>query len=140
MSSDDGRWAVDTSVAVASLVESHAAHQTCRSTAASLRPALAGHAAFETYSVLTRLPGPARVTPTTAAHLLEQAFPLRCWLTDEQQDDLLRRLPGLDLSGGMVYDALVAEAARLAGRTLLTRDSRALKTYAVVRATVSFVA
>jgi hypothetical protein len=125
-------WAADTSFAVAAVDESHEGHVACRDAAIARRPALAGHAAFEVYAVLTRLPGAARVSPTIAAEVLARAFPSRCWLTPRQQDRLLRSLPHLGISGGMAYDALVGEAARIAGRVLLTRDVRARRTYAAL--------
>lgn len=130
MPNDDERaWAIDTSVAVAALDESHNAHRVCRSAAMKHRPALAGHAPFETFSVLTRLPGAARVDAATAARILDLAFPDRCWLSAEQHEALIGRLAELDVVGGAVYDALVAEAARANGRVLLTRDERAYRTY-----------
>lgn len=124
-----GAWAVDTSVAVAAIDESHQAHRVCRAIAMRRRPALSGHAAFETFSVLTRLPGAARVDPDTAGEILELAFPSRVWLSGGQHNALFRRLAQLELTGGMVYDALVAEAARVHGCALLTRDERARRTY-----------
>lgn len=87
---------------------------------------------FETLSVLTRLPGGARVDMATAVDLLGRAFPERCFLSAAQQRSLVARLPELGSIGGMVYDALVAEAARVADRVLLTRDRRALPTYAAI--------
>ena len=132
-------WAVDTSVAVASLDESHEAHAVCRLVATRRRPALAGHAAFETYSVLTRMPGAQRATAATVKALLAQAYPTRCWLSGRQQDELLRRLDRLGVAGGMVYDALVGESARIADRVLLTRDARAQRTYDLVGVRYEFV-
>lgn len=122
-------WCVDTSVAVAALDPSHEAHSVARETCRARRPALAGHAAFETLSVLTRLPGAARVDMATAVELLDRAFPERMLLGVAQQRELLKRLARTHVVGGMVYDALVGEAARVAGRTLLTRDRRAISTY-----------
>ncbi len=135
---DDG-WAADTSFAIAALDEAHEAHAICRKVARARRPALAGHASFETFSVLTRLPGASTVAPVTAGALLDRAFPERSWLTPKQHDALLRRLPQLGVTGGMVYDALVGEAARAAGRTLLTRDRRAQRTYEAIGVHFEFV-
>jgi len=137
--SDSGKWAVDTSVAVAAVDESHEAHAACRAVARRRRPALAGHAAFETYSVLTRLPGSRRASPETVSDLLARAFPKVCWLAPQQHEDLLRRLGSLGIVGGSVYDALVGEAARTANRTLLTRDSRAQRTYELIGVRFDFV-
>jgi predicted nucleic acid-binding protein len=127
-----GTWCVDTSVAVAALDASHDGHPAAREVCLRRRPALAGHATFETLSVLTRLPGSARVDMATAVELLGRAFPERCFLNAAQQRSLVTRLPELEVVGGMVYDALVAEAARVAGRVLLTRDRRAVSTYAAI--------
>jgi predicted nucleic acid-binding protein len=125
----NARWAVDTSVAVAALDESHGAHAECRRVAMDRRPALSGHAAFETYSVLTRLPGALGIAAPTAMEALALAFPDRCWLGARQQAQLLARLGAVGITGGMVYDALVGEAAKQDGRVLLTRDARATRTY-----------
>jgi len=133
------QWAVDTSVAVAALDANHVQHGACRAACVQRRPALAGHALFESYSVLTRLPGATRVDPATAAEVLQRAFPDRCFLSARQHDDLIRRLARLNLVGGMVYDALVGEAARVADRTLMTRDRRAARTYEAVGVRVEFV-
>jgi len=122
-------YALDTSLAVAALDESHEAHEVCRRTAMKHRPALAGHAAFETFSVLTRLPGASRASPETAIRIIKLAFPERCWLSSRQCNALLDKLPTMEIAGGMVYDAMVAEAARVHGRILLTRDARAKNTY-----------
>ena len=65
----------------------------------------------------------------TAVELLDRAFPERMLLGVAQQRELLKRLARTHVVGGMVYDALVGEAARVAGRTLLTRDRRAISTY-----------
>jgi len=94
-------WAADTSFAVAALDQAHEAHEACRASARDHRPALAGHAAFETFSVLTRLPGAMRVAPATVTDLLTRSFPERCWLSPKEQAALLERLGSLDLVGGM---------------------------------------
>lgn len=133
------RFAVDTSVAVAALDAGHAAHGPCREVVQQHRPALAGHAAFETWSVLTRMPGQLAVDVADVDAILATVFPERVWLPADQQDELLRRLPTLGLTGGAVYDALVGAAALSAGRTLLTRDLRARRTYDLLGVTWSSV-
>jgi predicted nucleic acid-binding protein len=132
ISADDSHvnsWAVDTSVAVAYLDGSHVAHGASVAAVSNRRPALAGHAAFETFGVLTRLPGVAQVHPSDAAAALAAAFVDPCWLTAKEHSSLLGRLGTLGLRGGACYDALVGEAARARGRVLLTRDRRATRTY-----------
>lgn len=133
------RWAVDTSLAVASLDAGHLAHAPCLATVRELRPALSGHAAFEVISVLTRLPGALAVDPGDAARLLSRVFPDRVWLSDVASAALLERLAPVGITGGAVYDALVAEAARTNGCSLLTRDQRARRTYELLGVSHRFV-
>ncbi len=123
------RWAVDTSVAIAALDASHGAHPACVEVVRRERPALAGHAAFELYAVLTRMPGSLAVDPGDAAALIDQVFPDVAWLDPADAAGLRGRLPVLGILGGAVYDALVAQAARSNGCRLLTRDQRARRTY-----------
>lgn len=128
MSSGDD-WAVDTSVAVAALDAGHAAHRPCLDIVKQRRPALSGHAAFEVYSILTRMPGSVSVDPADAATLIDRVFPRTVWLPESAGIDLRRRLPVAGITGGAVYDALVGQAAATNGCRLLTRDLRARRTY-----------
>jgi len=123
------KFAVDTSVAVAALESGHPAHERCRRRVIQTSAGLSGHAAFETFSVLTRMPGLSRLDPPVAIEVLEIDFPQRCWLSPEQSADLLGRCGSVGIVGGAVYDALVGEAARVNECTLLTRDRRAQRTY-----------
>ena len=134
-SAESVRFAVDTSVAVPALDAGHAAHPECLGAVRSLRPALAGHAAFEVHSVLTRMPGGLALDAPAAADLVARVFPEVAWLSAAQSTGLLRRLGRAGVSGRAVYDALVAEAARTHGRTLLTRDRRAVPTYELLGVT-----
>lgn len=68
------RKAVDTCVAVALLVSSRWAHPTVSSWARGRSLVLSGHALAETYSVLTRLPGDARVAPSDAVASIDAGF------------------------------------------------------------------
>lgn len=125
-------WAVDTSVAVAALDGSHAAHVICRDAVRKHRPALAGHAAFETFSVLTRLPGELSIDAPTAKSIIATVFPSICWLDHDDATRLLQRLGVIGITGGAVNDALVGEAARASECRLLTRDLRARRTYDLI--------
>ena len=120
---------VDTSVAVALVVEDHAHHAATFGALNGRRLGLAGHAAFETFSVLTRLPSPARRAPAVAAQIVAANFPASRHLSAKGAETLLRRLVDLEVSGGSVYDALVGATAFEHGMTLGTRDRRALDTY-----------
>jgi predicted nucleic acid-binding protein len=120
---------VDTSIAVALAVADHEHHDATFSAVGARRLGLAGHAAFETFSVLTRLPPPARRTPSTVARLIAANFPHSRFLGAEAAADVLSALPAAGIAGGAVYDALIGAAAREHGLALATRDRRALDTY-----------
>jgi len=120
---------VDTSVAVALAVADHEHHDATFEALQDRRLGLAGHAAFETFSVLTRLPPPARRTSATVARLLAKSFPHSRFLSAGATASLLGRLGSIGIAGGSVYDALVGAAAAEYGLALATRDRRALDTY-----------
>lgn len=124
-----GSTLVDTSVAVPLVVASHEHHELVAAAAGRRRLGLAGHAAFETFSVLTRLPVPARRSPAVVGRLLADAFPATQFLSEEAASRLVAELAGGRIAGGAVYDALVGAAALQHRSTLLTRDRRALTTY-----------
>ena len=127
---------VDTSVAVASIVEDHPAHGVASAALDGCIAGLAGHAWFETFSVLTRLPGDSRRAPSEVADVLLQNFPETRWLPDSDAARLSLRLSELGIAGGSVYDALVAMTAVVHDLVLVTRDRRALPTYAALGARV----
>ena len=120
---------VDTSVAVALVVADHEHHEATLRALGSRRLGLAGHAAFETFSVLTRLPPPARRTPATVARLLTANFPHSRFLDADAAAALLAELHTAGIAGGAVYDALVGAAAKEHDIVLATRDRRALDAY-----------
>jgi len=127
---------VDASVAVALAVADHEHHATAFSALGDRRLGLAGHAAFETFSVLTRLPSPARRTPATVARLLAVSFPDSRFLGARAATSLLADIGTLGIAGGAVYDALVGACAKEHGLALATRDRRALETYRALGVTV----
>jgi predicted nucleic acid-binding protein len=127
--SADAELLVDTSVAVALMVSDHEHHEAVTQALAGVRLGLSGHAAFETFSVLTRLPPPLRRTPGAVGRMLSSNFVGSRFLEGAAAGKLLERLPGLGIAGGAVYDALVGAAAAHHGMRLATRDRRALDTY-----------
>lgn len=122
---------VDTSAAVALVVADHEGHEATFEALGQRRLGLAGHAAFETFSVLTRLPPPACRTPAAVARVLAANFPATCHLSSHSAGELIARLAGEGIAGGAVYDALVAATAAEHGVSLVTRDRRALETYRI---------
>lgn len=129
-----GVLALDTSVAVPLLMRSHQAHSTVVTALSGRDLVLTAHSLAETYSVLTRLPGDARVAPADAAQLIEANFGPALLLAEATVRAVPHRLAVLGVAGGAVYDALVGLAAAGNGAPLCTRDARALGTYAAVGA------
>ena len=105
---------MDTSVVIPYVMQSHPAHLATRRQLAGRQVVLTTHSLAESYSVLTRLPGDARSTPTDAAALLAANFPESI----APDAEVARRLPDvlapIGLAGGAVYDALVGRAAAAA--------------------------
>ena len=132
-------WLVDTSVAVALLVADHEHHTSTTTAVGDRRIGLAGHAAFETFSVLTRLPSPARRPPSVVAHMLAVGFPGTRHLSAATSVALLDRVADAGVTGGAIYDALVGATAAEHRMVLATRDRRALDTYRIVGATVELL-
>lgn len=120
---------LDTSAAVAFLVGDHDAHDVTFEALADRQLGLAGHAAFETFSVLTRLPPPSRLTPAVAGQLISTNFPHSRFLSVERAAALLAGLVGYGVAGGAVYDALVGATAHEHGLRLVSRDRRAADVY-----------
>ncbi|MDR1152246.1 MAG: PIN domain-containing protein [Bifidobacteriaceae bacterium] len=123
---------VDTSVAVALLTQGHPHHARVREWARGKTLYLSGHAAAETYSVLTRLHGGMSVCPEDARRLIDESFAGVLTLPEPVAASIHRVLCGWGIAGGGVYDALVALAAMENNAVLATRDARARATYEVV--------
>ena len=89
---------VDTSVAVALVVADHEHHDVVVAAVGAKRLGLAGHAAFETFSVLTRLPPPARREPAVVEHLIRANFPGSSFLDAAETAALFDSLAGLGIA------------------------------------------
>ena len=90
---------------------------------------VAGPALMEAYSVMTRAPRPNRVSGLEARRMLEEEFlglaEEMVALEAESYLRLLRGAPERGIVGGRVYDAVIAECARVAGvEALLTFNER----------------
>lgn len=120
---------VDTSVAVALVVADHDHHDAVVAALGSRRLGLAGHATFETFSVLTRLPPPARRPASVVEQVMRSNFPASRFLDSADTAALFGRLAGLGIAGGAVYDALVGAVAVAERIPLFTRDTRAVEVY-----------
>lgn len=132
--------AVDTSVAIPLLVRSHQHHADVVRWWDGQELTLSGHALAETYSVLTRLPGDARLSAEDAARLLDARFTTPLTLSGPAARKVYVTLSRLGIAGGAVYDGLVALAAKEHKVALATRDARARGTYDAVGVDVIIVA
>ena len=130
---------LDTSVAVPLLVTSHVAHRSVSAALGDRAAALAGHALHETYAVLTRLPGDARVAPADAVRLLRERFESAALLDSRSVRSAPAVQAAAGVAGGATYDGLVALAARSAGLPLATRDRRAQSTYRLLDVAVELL-
>lgn len=131
--------AVDTSVAVPLLVASHPEHDAVVAWAERRSLRLTGHSLAETFAVLTRLPGDARVAPEDAITLIDSNFADVVVASQEAVADVHRLFARSGVAGGATYDGLVAIAAREHGIALATRDARARSTYEALGVSVQLV-
>lgn len=131
---------VDTSVAVPLLVASHERHDAVTQWACGRSLSLSGHALAETYSVLTRLPGDARVAPADAVVLIDENFGQALVLSASTAREVHRELADSGVAGGATYDGLVALTAREHGAVLVTRDARARSTYEMLGVAIEVLA
>ncbi len=130
---------LDSSVAVALLVEDHIAHGSSLEAVRGFRLGMAGHALFETMSVLTRLPGADRRPVGIVETAIARSFPATRFLSEAGSLSLMTEIGEAGISGGAIFDALVAAAAREHGLVLATRDSRARSTYRALNVEVRFI-
>lgn len=120
---------LDTSAAIAYVDSDHVAHAAVRAATAGQTLGLAGHAVFETLSVLTRLPSPKRVSGPDAARLIQRNFPESRYLDAVVSARLVAEFADRGVIGGAVYDGLVGAAARAHGCLLVSCDIRARESY-----------
>jgi predicted nucleic acid-binding protein len=125
--------AVDTSVVVAGFASWHEGHQSSAAVLAR-KPRVPAHVLVEAYSVLTRLPPPHRAPADLVAAFLAERFPeAPLILPARAYVDVVAASARAGLSGGTIYDALIAATVRHAGATLVTRDRRARAVYDTLR-------
>ncbi|MCL2594395.1 MAG: type II toxin-antitoxin system VapC family toxin [Promicromonosporaceae bacterium] len=131
---------LDTSAAIALVDESNGFHEAVNAATRGKALGLSGHACFETYSVLTRLPYPARLSGMDAARLIAAEFPETVYLDGSAADQLVSHFASGGIIGGAVFDGLVGACAKTHGLTLLSCDSRAKSTYEVLGVAYRLVA
>jgi predicted nucleic acid-binding protein len=128
--------AVDSSVVVAGFASWSEQHDEANDIL-DRGPRLIAHAALETFSVLTRLPRPHRAPADLVHEYLVERFPDQ-WLTlsGARHRRLLEACVAGSVTGGAMYDALIAWTALAHGASLASCDRRAAATYRALDAEV----
>ena len=122
----------DTSVLVAAIVRSHPQHGLALPWLAQARSGeiqllVASHSLAELYSVLSTLPIRPKIAPSIAWRLVQENVGTVANLIALSAPDYLetlQRVSELGLSGGIVYDALLARAAEISGAERLLTFNR----------------
>ncbi len=114
---------LDTSVLVAALVEPHPEHQPAlawlkkgKSRTAEL--VMSSHSIAELFAVLSTLPLSPKISPGLAWRLIHESIEPNVSIVSLSASEYLatvKRMGDLGLSGGIVYDALIARAAQKSG-------------------------
>jgi predicted nucleic acid-binding protein len=129
----------DSSVVIAAFASWNEKHEAALEALGEVRD-LVAHVELEVYSVLTRLPEPLRAEPDLVAEYLREDFTgERMVLAEPERRALVKRFADLSISGGAAYDASVAVTADHHGRTLLSCDLRAARTYEKLGIEVTYV-
>jgi predicted nucleic acid-binding protein len=108
----------DTSVIIAASLPQHPSHHPCfAELQATQTPQIQGylstHSLAELYSVLTRMPSQPRMSPQEAKRLIERHLEHLETITLERADyqAAIAQMTALNLPGGGIFDALIAQAA-----------------------------
>ena len=91
------------------------------------QPLTAWHCCLEFYSVATRLPAGLRLEPELAKRLIDEEILGRFQVYDlpsESRSRFLADAAGNRVTGGRIYDAHIAEIARLAGARVVVTDNQ----------------
>ncbi len=117
----------DTSVLIAAMVEVHPSHDSAfvwlrKAKAKEIEGFICSHTLAESYAVLTKLPISPKISPNMAQRLIRENL-LSCTrviaLTSKDYSSVIDSLTGLGVSGGVIYDALIVQAAKKAQADLL---------------------
>jgi predicted nucleic acid-binding protein len=132
--------APDSSVLIPALAVYHDDHERCLAALARKSPRLISHVAFETTSVLSRMPEGLRMAPATVLDAIDRDFS-EPWLVLDGagQRSCLRRAIDAGLRGGALYDALIAATAVKHGAKLISADRRAQPAYEAIGVQAEFI-
>ena len=129
----DTRAFFDTSILLAGLIEADEtpgpAHAIMDAIADGKlhTPMTAWHCVLEFYSVATRLPAGLRLDPIHARQLVKEEILARFVIHDlppAARKDFVDSIADERIAGGRVYDAHIAETARLAGAEVVVTENR----------------
>lgn len=122
----------DTSVLVAASLPQHPSYTPCfiqlqAAKVAQVKGYLSTHSLAELYSVLTRMPSQPRIRAHDAKRLIESHLRYLETVVLEQADyqAAIAQMTALDLLGGGIFDALIAQAAlKSSAERLLTLNPK----------------
>ncbi len=125
----------DTSILIAGFVASHPHHQAAlpwlqKAKTKEIEGIIATHTLAETYSVLTRLPVKPIISPSIAQRLIQEnlnnftVIPL----SNQDYQIVIEQMVNLNLTGGAIYDALIAQVAiNISADKILTLNPKHFK-------------
>ncbi len=110
----------DTSVIIAAMIEPHPMHSHAfpwlkRAKSKEFEILVASHTLAELYAVLTTLPISPKITPGMARQMIHnniEAISKIVSLSSSDYISVIKQMADLGLSGGVIYDALIAKAAQ----------------------------
>jgi len=114
------RTLFDTSVLVAALVEQHPKHERAlpwlsKAKAHKFDFIISSHSLAELYAVLTTLPLKPRISTSIAWRLINENIASKAKivsLSPNEYGTIIKKLSDIGLSGGIIYDALIAGVAQ----------------------------
>ncbi len=112
----------DTSVIIASFIDWHEYHSRAlpwflKAAKGNVQFFVSAHTLIETYSVLTTYPSSPKLSPQECRQFISENIEKRAEIISLNAKDyskVLDRMLSLNLSGGAIYDALLAQAAQKA--------------------------
>lgn len=118
------KWFLDSSVLVPVFLDEHVHHQTSWAVyvkSASEHAACAAHSLAEVYATLTRIPGPQRTSPDQALLVLDSIRERLAIVTldPEEYCSAIADAVNEGITGGTIYDALIARCALKAKATTI---------------------
>jgi predicted nucleic acid-binding protein len=106
-------------VLIAAFIESHPKHKSALALLIKAKDKefelfVSSHTILEIYSVLTSAPFKPKITPLIAKQLIEnniKNIEKTVYLTDDNYFAIVEKMSNSNLSGGIVYDAIIVECA-----------------------------